>query len=306
MDRLNFSDFYKFLVSTGLALLLAVAVFHWLLINGEEQFVSEESYNCFLPIDQDIYVAKRGLKKHFLFNYIYYELATIALAMGLLWFGLSKWRQKQKDNDDMEKLRMQIQIENPNTSIMPSEQESNKATSTSINQVLVDNTEVTPNPSASKEKPLSTDFAFDKQITECLQIDGWHFTHKFIPNKQIRPGHIAELLVFANNNKKSQYDPRFTDFILESISLDELNTQRIIEKLRADRMKWQLYSDSTKRSCKLNLFVILEDKLKNNNLYNKFEQAVHEIPLNQLVHRITVVSKSELKSISSQKIVFEK
>jgi hypothetical protein len=119
MTQIEYSDFYKFTVSVGIALIVLAAVVPWLFLREHFDLLVDSAQLAHLTPAAQAIVADRQLLVQRIFRYIpWISIATSLVGLFLAGFGLRQWWARQGVRDETEelglaKLKMELTTMSP-------------------------------------------------------------------------------------------------------------------------------------------------------------------------------------------------
>jgi hypothetical protein len=114
MEKVQYGDINRFLVSIGLVLITLSLLLPFLYLRDDfGLYLDQGSIECFDPIVQELIKNKLGIVTRIQNNLAYISTSTLALGMIFFIYGLQRWLKRQKKADEKadletEKLRREI------------------------------------------------------------------------------------------------------------------------------------------------------------------------------------------------------
>jgi hypothetical protein len=132
LNKIDYSDFNKFLVSLGLILIVIAIVIPWLFLKEPlDLLIDNESIEKLTPVAKEIISDKQDYVGKLILFIPYVSIGLLLIGVILIVIGLYRWFQKQKlvdkkENLDIKKLELEIDSMTPEQIIEKAKKESDE------------------------------------------------------------------------------------------------------------------------------------------------------------------------------------
>ncbi|XOV69061.1 MAG: hypothetical protein ACFHU9_07705 [Fluviicola sp.] len=301
LNRIEFSDLYKFLTSVGLIFIAAAFLLPWLFMKeGIGIAISNSEYND-LIIESKNLTDKRIALSSFVISSIPWISGALFLGGGfLVGFGLFHWKKKQNRVDETEELNLtelRTKIQRLNTSEIREKAEQE------VTEEISSTSDITENEIKVEQPDIET------LKNNLIDMEGLFFekiiafnTFDFKPNSNVKivDGREVDILLHSYNIK------RLPDVLIEIKYLqNKLSMQLIRDSYKKFRETHSKYVVSAKRNAKMKFIIVYKEDIANLEEINRFVSACNllEKEINYQALKFFVLTESQAKDFDIKQLL---
>lgn len=277
LDKVEFSDLYKFLTSVGLIFIASAFLLPWLFMkDGIGILVSEEEYSALIETSKNLTDKRIALSSFVITSIPWISSLLFIVGSFLVSYGLFYWKKKQKRVDETEELNLlelRLKIKKLNSSEIKDKAENEIEEEISAQSDIVEN-EASPQPEVTKSDMelmkgnlIDIENLFYEKIVEFNSFD-----FKVNSNVKIVGGREVDILLNAYNIKKKP------DILIDIKYLqNKLSMQLIRDAYQRFKQIHNSYVGNTKRNAKMKFVIVYKHDIAKPDQINRFINACKEL-----------------------------
>lgn len=274
LNKIEFSDLYRFLTSIGLIFIASAFLIPWLFMKQELGMISETDYNSLIESSKSLADNRIKLNLFVIKSIPFISIGLFLFGGFLIFIGFKNWKKKQNDIDESDVIRLAVLRA---TSELNSQEIDEKAESEIREETEAIETEKQPSNLTKPEnsKPNLEELKSNLIGMEKLFYDKIVSYNSFIyePKSNVKIDDKFEIDIVLNPINKSKYSDVFIEvkYLQRKLSMD------IVKKSFGQlvRINSHVYN-KTKKQAKLILILVYHSNIADNNQIHRFKSGVNE------------------------------
>lgn len=307
LNKVEFSDLYKFITSVGLIFIASTFIFPWLFMKNELGIeLSTEEYNSLIAKSKDLANNRIKLNLTIVKLIPWISSGFFIVGITMVFIGLKNWKKKQDIVDETEDLRLaelrnKVESMSPKEAKRKAEIEVLEEIEATVNSTIeLNQPEKNKKPNKEKqeiltEKLINMETLFFKKIEEFNS-----FNYEVKQNVKLVRDFGVDIFLQAFN-KKTHRDIMIEIKFLQS----NLNMKLIRDSYNRFFLTHSHYGMQTKRNAMMEFIIVYKDDIASPEEINRFKLACDALQkeINYPSFRMYVMNESEAKNFDIQKIV---
>lgn len=265
MNKIVFSDLYKFLTSLGLILIGIALLLPWFINqNSTLILLDEEKINNLTPVAKRIIMHQQNYLHLFSDYLIPIAMLLILLGIVLLIIGICSWRKRQSWLDEIEKEELKAK-QMQNLSMQEREKDKEKEIFD-----LSQNTDIEPD---KKQSVIKKYIAVEDSIFEKISI---YYSKNYLAKSNIRIRNYEYDIILESRYNINNRE----DFIFEvKYYSGNISYEKLLDACKKLLLSTNQYEDSLKRKS-TPILIIIYSELKNEEQLTLFKNKLREFAIN--------------------------
>lgn len=270
-NKIEFSDLYKFLTSTGLIVLGSAFFIPWLFMKQDQGLlISESEYLLLNEKARNLFDSRIELNLLISKSILWFSLALLVIGISSMSYGIWKWSKKQKIIDESQNIDIaEKRVGQKN--LKPSEvlKKAGSEIEEEIEAEADDNKEnnqkeITP----EKKNKLKSNLIDLENLFYQKILEFNTFNYKVSNNIKIADKYRLDLLLNSYNNAKNR------DILVEMKFLqNKLSMKLIRESYKQFRQTFVYYTNTTQRKGTMVFIVVYRNDIASDEEMNRFIKA---------------------------------
>lgn len=270
-NKIEFSDLYKFITSTGLIIVGSAFFIPWLFMKQDQGLVvSERDYQLMNEGARTLLDSRIQLNLLISKSILYISITLFVIGIISMCYGIWKWSKKQKILDEFQSI--DIAEKRANQKNLKPKEVLEKADSEIEDEIKAESDIIKEKPekkiSKESRNELKTNLIDLENHFYQKLLDYNTFNYKVSNNIKIADKYEVDLLLNAYNNSKHR------DVLVEIKYLqNKLSMQLIRDSYKQFRRTFSYYAQTTKRKGTMVFIVVYKDNIASDEQMNRFIKA---------------------------------